>query len=82
MGILRILLIAVLVFGLCFLADKGFSRLFRSKVQHRSGLAVRASKRYGSFGVILLVLGIPGEVAITLWFRLFRVPKQELQTDD
>ena len=30
----------------------------------------------------LFLLGIPGEVAITLWFRLFRVPKQELQTDD
>lgn len=30
----------------------------------------------------LFLLGIPGEVAITLWFRLFRVPKQKLQTDD
>ena len=30
----------------------------------------------------LFLLGIPGEIAITLWFRLFRVPKQELQTDD
>ena len=30
----------------------------------------------------LFLLGIPGEVAITLWFRLFRVPRQELQTDD
>ena len=30
----------------------------------------------------LFLLGIPGEVAITLWLRLFRVPKQELQTDD
>ena len=70
MGVLRILLIAVLVFGLCFLADKGFSRLFRSKVQHRSGLAVRASKRYGSFGVILLVLGI---LSVCLGFGSDRV---------
>ena len=30
----------------------------------------------------LFLLGLPGEIAITLWFRLFRVPKQELQTDD
>ena len=30
----------------------------------------------------LFLLGIPGEIAITLWFRLFRVPRQELQTDD
>ena len=58
MGVLSILVIAVLVFAICFLADKGFTRLFRSKRQHRSGLAVRANKRYGSFGVILLVLGI------------------------
>lgn len=30
----------------------------------------------------LFLLGIPGEVAITLWFRLFRVPKKEPGTDD
>lgn len=58
MGVFSILVIAVLVFAICFLADRGFTRLFRSKRQHRSGLAVRANKRYGSFGVILLVLGI------------------------
>ena len=53
-----ILLIAAAVFGLCFLVDKTFSKLFRSKAQHRSGRAVRASRRYGLFGVILSVLGI------------------------
>ena len=53
-----ILLIAAAVFGLCFLVDKGFAKLFRSKAQHRSGRAVRANKRYGLFGVILSVLGI------------------------
>ena len=58
MGVFSILIIAILVFAICFLADKGFTRLFRSKAQHRSGLSVRANKRYGSFGVILLVLGI------------------------
>lgn len=30
----------------------------------------------------LFLLGIPGEVAITLWFRLFRVPKKGPQADD
>ena len=30
----------------------------------------------------LFLLGIPGEVAITLWFRLFRVPKKEPEADD
>ena len=53
-----ILLIAAAVFGLCFAVDKAFAKLFRSKAQHRSGLAVRANKRYGLFGVILSVLGI------------------------
>ena len=53
-----ILLIAAAVFGVCFLVDKAFAKLFRSKAQHRSGKAVRANKRYGLFGVILSVLGI------------------------
>lgn len=53
-----ILLIAAAVFGLCSAVDKAFSKLFRSKAQHRSGMAVRANKRYGLFGVILSVLGI------------------------
>ena len=55
-----ILLIAALVFLACWGVDKLFVRLFRSKAQHRSGLAVRASKRYGLFGVIFSVLGILG----------------------
>ena len=53
-----ILLIAAAVFGLCFAVDKAFATLFRNKAQHRSGMAVRANKRYGLFGVILSVLGI------------------------
>lgn len=57
-----ILLIAALVFALCWGVDKLFTRLFRSKAQHRSGLAVRASKRYGIFGVMFSVLGILGVI--------------------
>ena len=53
-----ILLIAAAVFGLCFAVAKAFAKLFRSKAQHRSGMAVRANKRYGLFGVILSVLGV------------------------
>ena len=53
-----ILVIAAIIFGICYLVDKAFARLFRSKAQHRSGRAVRANKRYGIFGVILTVLGI------------------------
>ena len=55
---LPIALIAAVIFGICYLVDKTFSKLFRSKAQHRSGMAVRANKRYGLFGVILTVLGI------------------------
>ena len=55
---LPIVLVAAVIFGICYLVDKTFSKLFRSKAQHRSGKAVRASKRYGIFGVVLTVLGI------------------------
>lgn len=58
MQIIPILLLAAAVFGICYLVDKGFTRLFRNKAQHRSGNALRASKRYGSIGVILIALGI------------------------
>ena len=52
------LIIAAIVFGLCFLVDKGFTRVFRGQQQHRSGTAVRLNKRYGSIGLIVAVLGI------------------------
>lgn len=55
---LPIALIAAIIFGICYLVDKAFAKLFRSKAQHRSGMAVRANKRYGIFGVVLTVLGI------------------------
>ncbi len=55
---LPIAIVAAVIFGICYLVDKTFSKLFRSKAQHRSGKAVRANKRYGIFGVILSVLGI------------------------
>lgn len=58
MQLLLTLLIAAAIFGICFLVDKGFTKAFRSKAQHRSGLAVRLDKRYGVFGVVLTVLGI------------------------
>lgn len=58
MELIAILLIAAAVFGGCYLIDKQFTKAFRSKAQHRSGLAVRANKRYGVFGVILSALGV------------------------
>lgn len=51
-------LVAALSFGLCFLLDKGFKRLFRSKDQHKTGLAVHLNKRYAVMGLLLLVLGV------------------------
>ena len=60
MDLVITVLVMALVFGLCFLVDKGYSRLFRSKEQHRSGLSVRPNKRYGAFGLILAVLGLIG----------------------
>ncbi len=58
MEYVAIAIIAAAVFGLCYLVDKGFARRFRSQAQHMSGLSVRLNKRYGSFGLILAVLGI------------------------
>lgn len=53
-----VIILATLTFGLCFLADKGFTKLFRGKVQHASGLSVRLSKKYGAFGLVLFTLGL------------------------
>ncbi len=58
MNLFSIVLVAAATFGICYLLDRGFIRLFRNKAQHRSGKSVRVSKRYGSFGLILCVLGI------------------------
>ena len=58
MEFIAILLVAAAVFGICYLVDKAFTKVFRSKAQHLSGKAVRANKRFGVFGVILTVLGI------------------------
>lgn len=58
MGIGTILLVAGLVFGVCFLMDKGFSKLFRSRPEHKTGLSVRLNKKYGSVGLIIAVVGM------------------------
>ena len=58
MQYVAVLLIAALVFGICYLFDKTFDRVFRNKAQHKSGLAVRLPKRYAAFGAILFTLGI------------------------
>lgn len=55
---IAVVIIAAAVFGLCFLVDKGFAKLFRSQAEHLSGLSVRLSKRYGSIGLIIAVIGL------------------------
>lgn len=54
---MQYLIVAALVFGLCFAVDKVFTKQFRAKAQHKSGLSVRLPKRYASFGLILFVFG-------------------------
>ena len=62
MDIVIVIAVAAATFGLCYLFDKGFTNTFRSKAQHHSGLAVRASKRYAVFGIGLVILGIAAVV--------------------
>ena len=58
MGFVSLILVVGAVFGLCYLVDKGFTKVFRGTVQHQSGKSVRLSKRYGSIGVIMFALGV------------------------
>lgn len=58
MSIIAFFVFIALVFGVCFLFDKGFTKIFRGKAQHRSGRSVRLNKRFGSFGLILAIVGI------------------------
>ncbi len=62
--LIPVLMIVALVFGVCYLVDKGFTKLFRSKAEHRSGLSVRPSKRYASIGLIAIALGVGSMLAI------------------
>ena len=57
------IIIAGLVFGVCFLVDKGFTKVFRNQQQHRSGLSVRLNKRYGTAGIVVFILGVAALIA-------------------
>ena len=58
MGIVSVIVVIGIVFGLCYLVDKGFTKIFRGTVQHQSGKSVRLNKRYGSVGIIMFALGL------------------------
>lgn len=55
-----LIIVLAAVFGICYLVDKCFTKLFRGQVQHASGKAVKLNKRYGSFGLIMTALGVAG----------------------
>ena len=56
------LLVIAATFGVMFLLDKGLTKLFRSRQQHRSGTAVRLKKHYGILSLALMILGALGIV--------------------
>lgn len=58
MGFAGVIIMAAVTFGVCFALDKLYTRTFRNKEQHATGLSVRANKRYGVVGVLMVVLGI------------------------
>ena len=58
MEFLFVIVVAAATFGVCFLADKGFTKLFRNQSQHYSGLSVRLNKKYAVAGTVLGVMGI------------------------
>lgn len=51
------------VLAICYLADKGLTKLFRNRRQHKSGLAVRHNKKVMAFGLILVAIGIAAVLA-------------------
>lgn len=70
MKLIPMIVVAALTFGICFLVDRSFKRIFRSRVEHVSGLSVRLNKRYATIGIILVVLGI---CALFAGFRGYRI---------
>ena len=60
------LLLALLVgavFGICWLVDKGFARIFRGTARHKSGKSVRLNRHFGGIGTAVAVLGVMGVLA-------------------
>lgn len=66
MEFIIICVVAAAAFGLCFLCDYLFKKLFRSKQQHLSGRSVRFTKKYGAFGALMITLSF---AAIFSWLN-------------
>lgn len=60
---IALIIVMAAVFGICYLVDKGFTKLFRSKAQHTTGLSVRMNKKFASIGLLITVLGAGGAVS-------------------
>ena len=73
MPVFALLILAAATFGLCFLADRLFTKLFRNHRQHRSGKSVRANSRYAAFGIILSVIGLAAAAVVLFYLYLFGV---------
>lgn len=58
MNLALYVIVIAATFGVCYLFDKGFQKVFRGKSQHRSGLSVRLNKMYSVSGVVLSFLGV------------------------
>lgn len=63
MKLIPMVVICAITFGICFLVDKLFHKLFRAKVQHASGLSVKLNKRYATIGIILFFVGVCAIIA-------------------
>lgn len=51
-------IVAALTFGVMYLVDKGFSKVFRNQAQHHSGTAVRLKKGYGIAAILLSIVSV------------------------
>lgn len=54
---MEVILVVAGTFLLCWLCDKGFTKLFRNKPQHKNGAQLRLNKHYATGGLLLCVLG-------------------------
>ena len=72
MEFLPVILVAGLTFGFCFLLDKGFTKVFRNRKEHKSGKAIHTNKRVCAFGLIMAAVGVAALFASVTsgWFLL------------
>ncbi len=53
-----VIVIMAITFAVLFGLDKLFTKIFRGKQQHRSGLAIKLPKKYAITGLLLALLGV------------------------